>query len=151
MRSHRGYSLRLAVLIGAFLSVMSGLTISQAATFKIPAGNVEALIAAINTANGNGEADTIKLAAGTYTLTEVNNITEGQNGLPSITSKITIKGVNANRTIIRRDINAPQFRILFISKSGHLVLKKITITGGFLEGQEADYQIGAVVFIAVVA
>ena len=41
---------------------------------------------AINTANSNGEPDTINLATnGTYTLTAVNNTTSnGANGLPAI-------------------------------------------------------------------
>ena len=40
------------------------------------------LIAAINEANANGEANTIRLEAGTYTLTAVDNRTDGPNGLP---------------------------------------------------------------------
>ena len=46
---------------------------AQAAVFTIPAGDVAALINAVNAANGNGEEDTIHLAAGTYTLTAVDN------------------------------------------------------------------------------
>lgn len=47
---------------------------AQAAIFTVPDGDVAGLIAALNTANGNGEADTINLAAsGTYTLMAVDN------------------------------------------------------------------------------
>jgi hypothetical protein len=62
----------------------------HAAVFQCPAGDVACLIAAINTANGNGEEDTIELAAGTYTLTAVDNETDGPNGTPSITSQINL-------------------------------------------------------------
>lgn len=76
------------IRVGALL--LFALAIAQsvnAADFTVPAGNVAALIAAINTANGNGVADTIHLAAGsTYTLTAVNSDTNGPNGLPDITS-----------------------------------------------------------------
>ena len=46
---------------------------SYAAVFNIPSGNVTALIAAINTANANGEENIINLEAGTYTLTAIDN------------------------------------------------------------------------------
>src|SRR6266581_2806027 len=59
---------------------------SQAADFACASGDVACLIDAITTANANGEANTITLEAGTYTLTAVDNITEGspneRNGLP---------------------------------------------------------------------
>ncbi len=58
---------------------------TSAAVFNCPAGDVACLIGAINTANGNADADTINLAAGNYTLTEMNNQVDGGNGLPSIT------------------------------------------------------------------
>src|ERR1700730_15951906 len=65
----------------------------QAAVFNCSSGDVSCLISAINTANSNGEANTINLSAGsTYTLTAVDNDTDGPNGLPDITSEITING-----------------------------------------------------------
>src|SRR3954467_3630554 len=46
---------------------------------------VAQLIAAINSANASGAADTITLAAGaTFSLTAVNNTTDGATGLPQI-------------------------------------------------------------------
>ena len=60
---------------------------------------------AINTANSNPGADVINLAAGsTYELTSVNNLTDGSNGLPDITSQITINGNGATikSTVDRR-------------------------------------------------
>jgi hypothetical protein len=67
---------------------------SQAADFSCAAGDVACLLAAIATANANGETNTITLAAGTYTLTAVDNTTDGANGLPSVTSAwpLTIRG-----------------------------------------------------------
>lgn len=42
--------------------------------------------------SGSG-ADTINLATGsTYTISDVNNTTDGNNGLPSVTSVILIEG-----------------------------------------------------------
>jgi hypothetical protein len=62
---------------------------ADAAVFNVASGDVSGLIAAIDAANANGEADTINLAAGTYTLTSG---PYGGAGLPSLTSEITIVG-----------------------------------------------------------
>jgi hypothetical protein len=69
-----------------------GLQASHAADFACVAGDVACLIDAINQANANEEANTITLEAGTYTLTTVDNNTDGPNGLPSVTGLLTIKG-----------------------------------------------------------
>jgi hypothetical protein len=64
----------------------------------VPAGDVVALIAAINAANANGEDNTIILEAGTYLesgtylLTAVDNVTDGATGLPSMPSRLAIIG-----------------------------------------------------------
>lgn len=107
--------------------------LAQAATFNIPDGDVAGLIVAINTANANGEADTINLASGgTYTLTAVNNTAYGPSGLPVITSSVT---VNGNGATIERStaIGTPNFRILYVGytpTSGDLTLDLVTIRGG---------------------
>ena len=105
---------------------------AQAAVFTIPAGDVAALINAVNAANGNGEEDTIHLAAGTYTLTAVDNDIDdfGPNGLPAIISGMTIRGAGADVTRIVRDATAPLFRIFNIAETGILLLDDLTITGG---------------------
>src|SRR5919202_1036352 len=74
------------------LSLVSLAPLSQAADFACASGDVACLIDAINQANANGEANTITLEAGTYTLTAVGNDTDGLNGLPSITSTLTLRG-----------------------------------------------------------
>lgn len=77
--------------------------IQKCAVFNIADGDVTGLIAAISTANGNGVADTINLAAaGTYTLTAVDN---PNNGLPIVTSQIAIDGSAAT---IQRGGGSPE-------------------------------------------
>jgi hypothetical protein len=92
-----------------------------------PGGGSAGLIAAINAANASGGA-TINLAAGcTYALTAANNTTPmlGDNGLPVVTSRITLNGFRT--TIAGNDTN---FRILMVTGSGNLTLQGLTITGG---------------------
>jgi len=87
--------------------------------------DVAGLIAAINTANANGPGlDTINLAPKTYTLTAADN---GNNGLPVVTSNITINGDGAT---ITRDSAAPPFRIFEITTTGSLTLNSLTLSGG---------------------
>ena len=105
----------------------------QAKTFRCGAGDVPCLIAAINEANANGDTNTIRLAAGTYTLTaSVTTPTtpDNLNGLPVITSPLTITGRGADTTIIERDASAPNFRILRVAAAGNLTLKRLTLRGG---------------------
>jgi hypothetical protein len=116
-------------LLAAGISFCFGVT-GWAATFDIADGDVAALIAAVNTANVNGEADTINLSAGgTYILTVVDNTTNGENGLPSITTEITINGSGA--TIERSAAGGtPAFRFFHVSLEGDLTLNDLTITNG---------------------
>jgi hypothetical protein len=101
-----------------------------ATMFACGAGDVSCLIAAITQANANGQQNTITLAAGTYTLTTVNNTTDGANGLPFITSALTLRGTGAEQTIVERNVNAPQFRLLHVAVTGSLMLRGLTIRGG---------------------
>jgi hypothetical protein len=124
---------RLSMSVVALLIISLGLCDpSPAAEFSCGAGDVACLIAAINTANASGEANTITLEAGTYTLTAVNNNTGGPNGLPVITSPfpLTIQGAGAEATIIDRIASAPPFRILLVEDTGTLTLNGLTIRGG---------------------
>ena len=95
----------------------------------IPSGNVTALIAAINTANANGEENIINLEAGTYILTTIDNNTSGPNGLPVVSSRMSIVGVGAELTVIEKDTGAPVFRILHVAALGNLTLERVTLTG----------------------
>jgi hypothetical protein len=106
----------------------------QAKTFRCRAGDVQCLIDAINAANANGQTNTIRLAAGTYTLTAVDNNTDGPNGLPSITSPLTLQGAGAASTILRheREPSVPFvfFRLVHVAPSGDLQVERLTLTGG---------------------
>ncbi|GJQ59124.1 MAG: hypothetical protein D8M57_04885 [Candidatus Scalindua sp. AMX11] len=100
--------------------------------FTVPAGNVDALIKAIDAANANDEGDIINLEAGTYNIMQINNNgTNGANGLPIITSSITITGAGAFTTIIQKgNRNEPFFRIIEVDFPGDLLIEGLTIRGG---------------------
>jgi hypothetical protein len=102
----------------------------QAKIFPCRAGDVQCLIDAITTANANGEANTITLEAGTYTLTTVDNTTNGPNGLPSVTGSVTIKGAGADATSLVREASAPDFRLGHVAATGNLTLDRLTLRGG---------------------
>jgi hypothetical protein len=104
----------------------------HAAEFTCPAGDsgVTCLIAAIHEANANGEENTLRLKAGTYTLTAVDNDTDGPNGLPSVTSTLTIQGAGAEATSLERAPSTPSFRLLHVAATGGLTLEGLTIRGG---------------------
>ena len=102
----------------------------QAKTFQCGAGDVLCLIDAINDANANGQANTIRLETGTYTLTMVDNNSDGPNGLPSITSPLTLRGADPDTTIIERAAPAPDFRLVHVAASGTLTLAGLTLQGG---------------------
>ena len=92
---------------------------------------VACLIAAITTANANGKTNTLTLAAGIYTLTAINNGTASDsNGLPVITSTLTIMGAGAATTSIERAASAPAFRLLKVAATGVLTLQGLALRGG---------------------
>lgn len=96
-------------------------------TITVAAGDTAGLIAAINTANQNANADIIALAANsTYTLTAVNNTNSGPNGLPAIHTPITIFG---NCATITRS-SSSNFRLFFVDTSGNLNLQDLTLSNG---------------------
>ncbi len=94
---------------------------------------VEYLISKINEANSTPvTTDTIDLPAGCiYTLTEVDNKTNGNNGLPAITSPIIING---RHSTIRRDpATLEDFRLFYVSFfiQADLTLTELTLSGGY--------------------
>src|SRR5262249_17508573 len=134
---------RLAIAI-ALLAVSPAIS---AAVFHSTGGDAPCLIAAINSANATPAADTIILDAGTYNLTAVNNIVNGDpNGLPVISSPIAIRGAGMTTTIIQPDPSIPGFRILQVAVSGNLTLDSLTIRNGILEdslaGGAGIYNVG---------
>lgn len=133
---------RLMVVFGvlaAFVFMPGG---GEAATFSCSSDSspspVACLIGAMAAANANGEVNTISLDGSTFTLNAVDNTSEnphgypsGPNGLPSVTSKMTIVGNGA--TIIERDPSATvKFRIFHVSSGGELTLDGVTVRNGLL-------------------
>ena len=123
----------------AALVVISLCRQTSAAIFN--PNDVASLIAAINTSNSNGVDDTIELATnGTYTLTAVNNSTNGPNALPVIRydtgHKLVIHG---NGATLQRSAagGTPAFRIFYIDAifgppivPADLTISGLTITNG---------------------
>ncbi|CAL9672351.1 hypothetical protein SUDANB105_07601 [Streptomyces sp. enrichment culture] len=118
----------LGLVAGALVAVPA--PAAHAATVQVRC-SVADLVAAINAANNSPGPDTLRLARKcTYKLTSPDSVNPG-NGLPVITSEITIDGRGAT---IRRDDranNVPKFRILFVGPTGNLTLTHTTIRGGF--------------------
>jgi predicted outer membrane repeat protein len=119
----------------------------RAAMFTIANGDVPGLIAALATANGNNEDDVIQLAAGgTYTLTAVDDMVSGMNGLPSIAPDgghtVTINGGAA---AIERDTLAPQFRLFHVQVGATLMLSSVSLVGGDVVGLGFPANAGAAI------
>jgi Right handed beta helix region len=99
------------------------------AVFNVAGGDVAGLIAAVDAANANGEADTINLGAGTYTLTSAQ---APSTGLPEVTTEIDIVGAGAASTVVTRDPGAPRFRLIRLAATGKLRIEGLTLSGGSL-------------------
>ena len=123
------------IMVTALVVVLGLAPPSGAALFVCDSGDTACLITSITTANANGEVNLIRLGSGSYTLTAVNNATDGSNGLPSVTSALTIGGFGAGNTIIERAAGAPLFRIFHVGQTGSLNLEDLTVTGGNWGGQ----------------
>jgi hypothetical protein len=96
-----------------------------------PGGGAAGLVAAINAANAAGGGAISLAPRCTYTLTAADNNSFGGNGLPVITTPITIAGANA--TIARS--SAQHFRIFEVDgPGGSLAASALTITGGDVGG-----------------
>lgn len=103
---------------------------ASAATFT-PA-DVAGLVAAINTANTNGQSDTIDLGGQLFMLAVVDNILDGPNGLPGILpdggNPLTVR----NGTI-ERSPGAPDFRFFSVGEGAVLVLEEVTLRHGSMQ------------------
>jgi len=112
-------------------SLLASLFITQpvhAASFIV--STPAQLIAAIIAANANASNDVITLN-GNITLTAVDNLTAGGNGLPVILadggSSLIIEGGGFT---LSRDGAAPNFRIIDIDAGANVAINDLTITGG---------------------
>src|SRR5262249_4534074 len=65
------------------------------AVFTVAAGDVATLIADVNLANANGQANTINLSPSVFNFTAPDNFWYGPNALPAISSDLTINGSGA--------------------------------------------------------
>jgi hypothetical protein len=96
----------------------------------VPAGDPQELVNGIDWANFfPDDPHTIILEPGDYALGR--QYGGGSNGLPEITSDITILGYGST---ILREPGTPPFRIFYVEGSGDLRLEGVTVAGG-----EADY------------
>jgi hypothetical protein len=100
------------------------------ADFYCNTGNVDCLIAAINTANINNQDNSIFLDMGEFRLRTVNNMNDGPNGLPSITGRVVIHGPQDVGSTISREDADPAFRIFHVAAGGNLTLDWLGIRGG---------------------
>jgi hypothetical protein len=113
------------------------------AVFNVSPGDVATLIADINQADTNGQSNTIILSPSVYNLTAINNYWYGLDGLPAISSNLTINGHGAT---IQRDTSAstPNFRLFYVSggfdglAAGSLALEDLTLQGGLAQGGDSS-------------
>ena len=149
-RLHR----RAAVSLGgaALLLALSGSPLlvpnAHAATITVNSGQIAVLVAdgqcslieAINNANTDSDTsggdclagsgpDTINLPGGAFTFTAPYVYDEGNNGLPTITSEITIQG---NGSDIQLGGAAVGIRLAQVSATGDLTVVDTLITGGYM-------------------
>jgi hypothetical protein len=119
----------------------SALTLEQLEDRTVPsnftAGSVSDLITDISAANAAGGANTITLVAGkTFTLTAVNNTTDGANGLPVIAANDNLTIVGNGDAIARSTAaGTPAFRLLDVAAGASLTLENLTLQGGLAVSQ----------------
>jgi parallel beta-helix repeat protein/predicted outer membrane repeat protein len=98
------------------------------------AATVSDLIADINAANATGGTNTITLAAKqTFTITQLENVIDGANGLPVIVlgDNLTIVG---NGDTIQRDNKSAAFRLFEVAAGASLTLVDLTLQNGLASG-----------------
>ena len=123
---------------------LGGLAAAPAALAATVPCSVPSLISAISTANAT--SGTVTLTSGcVYTLTAVNNTTDGGTGLPVITGKVTVQGSGA--TIARSTVTGtPAFRVFDVASAGGLTLSSLTLSNGLanngVQGGGAIYSHG---------
>src|SRR5215471_11801836 len=123
----------LRLLVATVLLASGIAAVANAAVFNVAAGDVAGLIAAVDGANGTPEADTINLAAGTYTLTVpavIIPFSGAPYGLPVITSDVTIVGAGPGSTTIERAPGAPSFRLMKLVPDHASRIEGVTLSGG---------------------
>jgi hypothetical protein len=106
------------------------------------------LINDINLANAAGGANTITLSAAPsspYTLTAVDNTTDGATGLPVIAAGDNLTIVGNGDTIGASTVSGtPAFRLLDVAAGATLTLQGLTLTNGLASGSGVSAQGGAI-------
>lgn len=110
------------------LAVLACTTPLQGLAAVFQAGDAQELVSAIEQANADGDADVIELIDDIQLL-GANSTLDGDNGLPVVTSAITLHG---NGHTIERSTGAgtPEFRIFAIAETGELSVTNVVIYGG---------------------
>jgi hypothetical protein len=112
------------------------------------AATVADLINDINLANAAGGTNTITLSAAPsspYTLTAVDNSSDGATGLPVIAAGDNLTIVGNGDTIGRStDSTTPAFRLLDVAAGASLTLEGLTLTNGLASGAGVSAQGGAI-------
>ena len=100
------------------------------------AATVSDLIADIDAANAAGGTNSITLATSkTFSLTQVNNTSDGANGLPVIAAGDNLTIVGNSRTIERSSASGtPAFRLFDVASGASLTLDKLTLQNGYVLG-----------------
>ena len=106
-------------------------TVAEAQTVNV-ACQTSSLISALAAASSG--TTTLALPSGcTYTLTSVNNSSDGSTGLPVITANVTIQGNGA--TITRSTASGTAaFRLLDVASGGSLTISSLTLNNGLANG-----------------
>jgi 6-phosphogluconolactonase (cycloisomerase 2 family) len=98
-------------------------------------GDVDCLRNAIKEANGNGEANTVTLEAGSYILTTADPATEGEESGVVVNGRLVMIGAgDANTFIERKATAASRFRVMEVTEKGSLRVEGLTIRGGAARG-----------------
>jgi hypothetical protein len=117
------------LFVTSALCFLSQVQPAIAETIECGSGDVQCLIAAVSQANADPKKTIIYLVGGTYLLTNIDNVTNGPNGLPSIVTPIKIESGEEGATLARA-ADAPEFRFFNIGSAGDLTLDGVTLTGG---------------------
>src|SRR5437588_10922853 len=116
------------------------LTLEQLEDRHLPssytAASVSDLIADIKAANLAGGSNTISLVAGnTFSLTAVDNTTDGPTGLPVIAANDNLSIAGNGDTIQRSAATGtPDFRLFDVAAGAALTLANLTLQGGIAYG-----------------
>ncbi len=137
MTRHAGRALQATVYAALVL------TASQVPAATFTPADVAGLVAAINTANTNGQSDTIDLGGQVFTLTVVDNVLDGPNGLPGILpdggGTLTIRSGT-----IERAADAPPLRLIRVLAGASLTLESLALQGGLLNDTSTAIQGAAI-------